>query len=142
MPVKTQNTLTPSFRQSLEGTSVASASWVEASAAQTAAQDYDFVNAEGFKTAHIIIDITAAGTPVTDTITFDVQGKDPASGKYYSILTSAALDATGTTVLKIIPGVAAVANEAISDKVPSEFRISTTKNTGVSFTYSIGVDLS
>lgn len=71
---------------------------------------------------HLVIDITAiSGT--TPTLTVTIQAKDPNSGKYYTILASAALNTTGTTVLRVYPGLAASANAAANDVIPAVFRV-------------------
>ena len=69
----------------------------------------------------VVIDITAVGG--APTATFKIQGKDPLSGKYFDILTSAALAAAGTTVLTVYPGVAAAANVSANDVMPRIWRV-------------------
>jgi len=72
--------------------------------------------------AKIVVDITAiSGT--TPSLTVIVEGLDPVSGKYYTILQSAALTAIGTTVLPIFPGLAAVANVSVNDVLPNSWRV-------------------
>lgn len=92
-------------------------------------------NARGIK---LTIDITAlAGTGPTLTVT--VQGKDAVSGKYYTILASAALAAVATTVLTVYPGVAVTANVSASDILPRDWRVSyTVGGTGPSVTATVG----
>lgn len=89
----------------------------------------------------LVIDITAiAGTSPTVTVT--IQGKDPVSGKYYTLLASAALAATGTTTLTIYPGIATVANASVDDVLPATWRISVVVGgTGPSATMTIGGSL-
>lgn len=70
---------------------------------------------------HLVIDITAVGG--TPTLTVTIEGKDPTSGKYYTILASAALSAVATTVLKVYPALAASANVAANDVLPSTWRV-------------------
>lgn len=82
--------------------------------------DIDNLSGSG---AIVVIDITAI-TGTTPTATFTVEGKDALSGKYYPILASAALSATGTTVLRIAPTLTAAANTVANDLVPRAFRIS------------------
>lgn len=69
----------------------------------------------------VVIDITAVGG--VPTATFKIQGKDPVSGKYFDILTSAALAATGTVVLTVFPGIAAAANVSANDVMPRIWRV-------------------
>lgn len=72
----------------------------------------------------LFIDITAI-TGTSPTLTVTIQGKDPVSGKYYTILASAALAAVATTVLKVYPGLTAAANSVANDVLPPDFRIIT-----------------
>lgn len=82
----------------------------------------------------VVIDVTAfTGTSITVTL----QSKDPVSGKYSTILVSAALAATGTTVLTVYPGVTVAANVAVSTVVPNIWRaISTGTFSNVTYTVS------
>lgn len=52
-----------------------------------------------------------------------VQGKDPASGNYYTILSGTAINTTGTTVFKVYPGLTAVASSVVSDIIPYTWRV-------------------
>lgn len=82
----------------------------------------DLVNYAG-RGCKVVIDITAIGGSPSVVVT--VQGKDPTSGKFYTILASAALTGVATTVLNIYPGMTASANVVASDILPRSFRIST-----------------
>ena len=85
------------------------------------------------------IDITAiVSTPL---VTVTIQGKDPISGKYYTILASAALAAAATTVLRVYPGLVAVANLTVNDVMPRHWRVSVTVGDADSATYSIGASM-
>ena len=68
----------------------------------------------------LFIDITAVGG--TPTLTVTLQGKSP-TGIYYTILASAALAATATTILRIDPSLTAAANLIAADLVPATYRI-------------------
>lgn len=70
----------------------------------------------------LVIDITAVGGTPTCTVT--LQGKDPVSGKYYTLLVSAALAAAATTVLEVYPGCIAAANLVANSTLPRTWRIS------------------
>lgn len=112
---------------------------VLASAARTASTDSgDLVNRSA-RGLHLIIDVTAV--PGVDTVTFTIQGKDPLSGKYYTILASAAIVAASTVVLKVYPGMTAAANLVASDVLPSDWRVLVTHSAGTNFTYSVGAQL-
>jgi hypothetical protein len=72
----------------------------------------------------VIVDITAL-TGTSPTLTVTIQGKDEVSGKYYTLLASAALNATGTTVLTVYPGLTASANVMANDTLPKLWRVIT-----------------
>jgi hypothetical protein len=110
-----------------------------ASAARTASVDSsDLTNGFG-KGLHLVIDVTAVAA--TPSITVTIQGKDALSGKYYTILASAAITATGTTVLKVHPGLTAAANAAANDLLPRTWRVSVTNADADSITYSVGYSI-
>lgn len=68
------------------------------------------------------IDVTAiSGTSPTLTVT--VQGKDPASGVYYTLLASASITATGFTTLTVYPNAPATANVSTPLPLPYEWRV-------------------
>lgn len=109
-------------------------------AASANANGTDITNPSG-RSAVVVIDITAI-TGTTPTCVVTVQGKDPISGKYYTILASASLTATGTTVLRIDPSLTAAANLVAADLMPAEFRvIATIGGTTPAVTATVGVCL-
>jgi hypothetical protein len=69
------------------------------------------------------VNITAL-TGTTPTLTVTLQGKDLASGVYYTVLASAALSATGFTLLSVYPGLVAAANLTVNSPLPKTWRIS------------------
>lgn len=79
-------------------------------------------------------------TAVTDTpsVVFTVEGKDPVSGVYTTILASAAVTGTGMTVLCVYPGCAAVANAMADAPLPRTWRVTATHGDVDSITYSVG----
>src|SRR5687767_4994745 len=87
---------------------------------------------------HLIIDCTAVDA--TPQVAYPIQGKDPASGKYYTILASAAITGTGTTILKVGPSLTAAANLVANDIVPSIWRVIATHGDADSITYSCGAN--
>ena len=72
-----------------------------------------------------------SGTTITPTI----QGKD-ALGAYYPILAGASAVSTGTTVMKVCPGIGTVVNGSTSDMLPDVYRFSVSQS-GVSATYRV-----
>lgn len=58
------------------------------------------------------------------TMTVTIEGKDPTSGSYYTILQSASLSASSFVVLTVYPtGIAAVANVTAVDVLPKSWRV-------------------
>lgn len=92
-------------------------------------------NGPGWKGLVVVIDVTAASA--TPSVVFTVQGYDPVSGKYYTILASAAITGTGTTVLRVFPGSTVAANLAANDILPARWRVIATHGDADSITYSV-----
>jgi hypothetical protein len=106
----------------------------------TDADSADYQN-PNFKGVLLTIDITAeAGTHA---LVVTIQGKDPASGKYSTILASASLTGVGTTQLRVYPGLTAASNLVASDVLPAEWRVNFnhTKTASSTFTMSVGASL-
>ena len=67
---------------------------------------------------------------ITGTLTVTLQGKDPFSNQYYTILASAALLATGPVQMTVYPALTAVTNLAGNSFLPSRWRVTTAIVTG------------
>jgi len=110
-----------------------------ASAARTATPTpFDAVNYNA-RGLHLVIDVTAVAA--TPSVVFTLQGQDVVSGKFYTILASAAITGTGTTVLRVYPGLTAAANLVASDILPRTWRVIATHGDADSITYSVGYSL-
>jgi hypothetical protein len=104
--------------------------------ATTAQFSPDLTNFNG-RGVQIGINVTGlTGTSVT----IAVQGKDVASGQYYTLLSSAAITATGFTLLTIYPGGPSIANQSSPLVLPRTFRVSATP-TGATVTATIGASV-
>jgi hypothetical protein len=86
-----------------------------------------------------VFDVTAV--PGVQTVTLELQGRDVTSGLYYTILASAAIAAVSTTVLRIYPGTAAVANLAADHPLPRAWRARVVHSGAGNFTYSVGASV-
>lgn len=86
----------------------------------------------------VVFDVTNAGT---GSVTLTIQGKDPASGKYYTLLAGVAVVANGTAVYTVYPGITAAANVSASDVLPKVWRILVTANNANPVTYTVGACL-
>lgn len=84
-----------------------------------------------------ILNVTAV--PGVDTVQLVIEGKDPVSGVYYTILSSTARVAAGTDVLRVLPGIAVTANQTASDVLPDTYRARVVHSAGTNFTYSLSI---
>lgn len=73
-------------------------------------------------------------------VTITIQGKDVASGTYYTILAGTALSTITTQRLKVGPTIAASANAIAQDYLPRFIRIQAVTATA-NPTFTVGVDL-
>lgn len=113
---------------------------VLASDARTASSDSPEVLNENGRGVDVIIKVSAVpGGGVS--ATFTIQGKDPVSGDFYTLLASAAITATGTTVLRVFPGATVTANVSANAALPRVFRVSVAHSDAGSFTYSVGANI-
>ncbi len=85
--------------------------------------------------AIVTVDMTAV--PGIDTVTFAIEGKDPISGKYYTILTGAAIVGISTVIMRVYPALVAIANLTVNDVLPDTWRVVATHSAGTSFEYSV-----
>lgn len=106
------------------------------SAARTATPDTIEIEGTGRSTALIVVlDVTAVA--IAPTVTVAVAGVDRLSGKTWPIVTSAAVLTTGTTVLRVAPGLIAVTNLTVGDILPPVVRITVTHGNSNSITYTL-----
>ena len=96
--------------------------------------DVDMGRAHGMV---VIIDVTAAS--VTPSVVFNVDGFDPLSQKTWTLLDSAAITGTGTTVLRVGPGLTASANAVADDMIPAIVRIAPVHADADPITYTVTV---
>lgn len=123
----------------IDGTPVHNANGsVLQSAARTATNNSATFTNRTARSLHLIIDVTVA--PGGDTVTPKIEGYDPISGKFYTLLTGAAISTTGTNILKIGPGISASANAAAADFLPAYWRVVMTHSAAGSFTYSVAAN--
>ena len=112
---------------------------IKASAAYTASwngDDQTNVNARG-----VVVTIDCTVDPAAASVVFTIQGKDAESGKYYTILASAAVAGVETRVLRVYPGLTAAGNLTVSDVLPRTWRVIATHADTDSITYSVGASL-
>jgi hypothetical protein len=112
---------------------------VYASTARTATPTAVTVQARRYNYLRVVIDVTAIAS--TPSVVCTIDGQSPTSGKYYTMLTAAAVTATGTTVLKVGPGMPVTANVSANDVLPDTIRITMTHGNGNSITYTVAAEL-
>jgi hypothetical protein len=83
-----------------------------------------------------IINVTAVAA--TPSVVFTIVGTDPASLAEWTILASAAITGTGTTVLRVHPSLTAAANTVAKDVLPQAIKVTATHADADSITYSVG----
>jgi hypothetical protein len=100
----------------------------------TAMADQTNIGAKGLR---VVVDATvnAGGS---GSITVTIQGKDAVSGKYYTILASAAIVTVTTNVYTVYPSITAVTNTIAQDALPTTWRVIVTANNANPVTYSVG----
>lgn len=108
-----------------------------ASAARTiATNSADIDNTDGHLYVDVVVDVTAIVD--TPSLTVTIQGKDELSGKYYTLLVSAAITTVSTNIYRIGPGLTAAANAVANFAVPKTWRVSVAVADADSATYSVG----
>lgn len=112
---------------------------VYASAARTATPTAVVLNCQRARGLVVVIDATAV--TATPSVVCTLDGFDVLSGKYFNILTAAAVTAVSTKVLKIAPGITVAANLAVADVVPESVRVLMTHGDADSITYTVSAHL-
>jgi len=108
------------------------------SAARTTSQTVEWQGNLSCKGVEVFIDVTAvSGMP---SLTLSVNNVDPLSGKSRAVLSSTAITTTGTTVLRVYPGITAAANAAASDFIAPFGNIKVTAANADSATYTVGAN--
>lgn len=83
----------------------------------------------------VVLAVTAFASGAS--VTLSVSGYDPGSETTWPLVTSAAVTGTGTTVLKISPGITVAANESVADILPPIVDITVTHSNADSITYAL-----
>ena len=109
---------------------------VFSSAARTATEVSQVLSAEEATASVFIINVTAASA--TPSVVFKLEGKDPTSETFYTLISSAAITGTGQSILQIGKDLIAAANVTVNSILPAEYRITATHADADSITYSVG----
>lgn len=98
----------------------------------------DILNDTNQSVLSVVLDVTNAGT---GSVTVLIEGKDVTSGKYYTLLSGAAVTTNSTTRYIVGPWITSVANSIAQTMLPYTFRVSVTANNANPITYSVGYSL-
>lgn len=127
--------LNPAIRDTL-GAGVTSVPLVS-SGAFDATANAEFGVGVDINVVEAVIITTAVG--VTPSTVFSIQGWDPASSTWETLISSAAVIATGTTSIQVNPGSASVTNVSAQRLVRQKMRFLATHGNAVSHTYSVSL---
>jgi hypothetical protein len=116
---------------------VDTAALITAAGATTTQATADQTNYNG-RCVKVVLDMTTVGT---GSVTPTIQGKDAASGKYYTLLAGAAVVTNVTNVYTVCPGVTATANVSASDVLPRTWRVNVVANNANPTTYTLGASV-
>ena len=88
-----------------------------------------------------VINITSAGT---GSVTVNIQGKDAASGQYYTLASGTAQTSNGTTFVALYPGASSTAptgSTNVAGVLPRIWRVTTTANNANATSYTISASI-
>lgn len=112
-----------------------------ASASRTATTNSTTQTNRNWKGLHCVIDVTVHGGGLG--IVPRIQGLAPnvSGGTFYDILIGTTIAATGVIVLKVYPGIGALAGGAANDLLPYNWRFQMTALDGTAHTYVVEAEL-
>lgn len=112
---------------------------VFASAARTATPTAVEIDVSDVTYLALVVDVTTV--TLTPSVVFDIDFVDALSGKFITVLASAAQTAAGTVHMQVGPGIVAVANLAAQMILGDKVRITATHGDVDSITYSVSATL-
>lgn len=92
-------------------------------------------NGRGVK---VFVNMTQAAS---GSVTFAIQAKDPVSGLYVTLLSSAPITTNGLTMYTIYPGIAPTANLSASDVLPRTWRVQAFANNTNPTTFTVSASI-
>ena len=81
--------------------------------------------------------ISCTADPASASVVFNIDGECPETGETYTIIDSAAISATGLTVIKVHPSLTGSANTIAKDILPSNIKVTAVHADADSITYSM-----
>ena len=110
------------------------------SAARTTTPDTQEFRSLG-RAAGLVVVVNATAKTSSPSVVVTISGVDIFTGALWTVIASAAITNTGTTVLKVHPGITAATNVAVADVLPVAFRVTCTHGNTDSITYSVAAYL-
>lgn len=113
---------------------------VAPSASRTVTTTFGTFTNVNHRALHLAVNVTVIGA---DTLTIDIEARQlfpPFT--FYPILTSLAISATGTTILKVGIGFSPIANLTANDMLPAVWQVDATHSGVDPITYSMNANLS
>lgn len=114
---------------------------VLASAARIATPTVDTFHVTGGEPSGLILMIDCTAVTADPSVVFTIVGSDPVSDKTWTILASAAITGTGTTVLRVHPSLTVSANAVAKDIVPAVWTVTAVHADADSITYSVAAQV-
>ncbi len=114
---------------------------VLASAARTALEAVEIVQASGDNPLALVFTIDVTLDAASAVITPSIQGFDPLSETWTTILTGAAISALGDVQLRIGIGLPVTANLSANYAIPKKFRFNMAVADTDAITYSVGLEI-
>lgn len=108
-----------------------------AAARTTTFTSSDLVNRNG-RGLRVVLDMTTVGTA---SVTVTINGKDPVSGKYYLLLSGAAVITNSTNVYQLFPGAPVTTNVSANTQLPQTYQVVVTANNANAATYTVSADV-
>lgn len=116
-----------------------SGTWLP-SASRTTLQTSADIPTLGFRNLVVTFDVTDVSA--SPNLTLTIKGKDPASGKYRTLLAGAAVTTAVTNVYKVTQGIGTVAANVLAyDILPEFIQLSIAVANANAGIYSVGYDL-
>jgi len=86
----------------------------------------------------VVLDMTSAGT---GSVTLSIQGKDRASGAYFTLLAGLPVTTVSTNRYRIHPNLTAAANSVAADVLPEIWRLVVTANNSNPVSWTCGATM-
>jgi hypothetical protein len=109
-----------------------------ASAARALAQAYSSADQINYNAKGVRVFVNVTAVTATPSLVVTIEVKDPVSGVYTAILTSAAIATAVHTVLTVYPGATVAAGVTLSIPLGKIWRVTVTHGDTDSATYSVG----